>query len=336
MEILDIILMILLLLHFSLVSGQSVELFENSQKDCETQCVKGLVSGSDTVNFTAQVQYSDDPNMNILFFVKRNYDRMYQLLSLYNIHEDCNRNKYLTCTDVSQNVINITIRQVAFTELSEALIYVKLVTSSHVEIKSETRRFPLINNPSNTTGRLVINGQEITKDNDQCLSAISGNDLSIHFKCESQVLPCLIDVVFDDEEKHVQGTYEVKCNRKIKSQNLKKFTIYYGACKLEHTPKIKRCTISVTEWSTRNLPILLAVMVASSTFLICIIIFIIVRIILKALRNKLHLKQQLERKGKHKTEMGDFLPSHVNQSTQDSDHISLSSESTLYISAAED
>ncbi|CAL1542453.1 unnamed protein product, partial [Lymnaea stagnalis] len=232
-------------IHLKLMSpvyGKSITLSLSRQEDCITNCSKGLISGIDIVVFKCNVNYVNDPNLEFVqFYVKKKTERAFNFIRSYNVKE-CDSKKNFECTRLSQFMVNISIRIQALTDYNGGEIFGELVTNSIQDKRSETQLFPLIYDSSTVDSELIINGHKIQQDDDKCFMDVPEKYVHIVFNCRSEVSPCLIEIVFDNEGKHVKGIETINLTKtKYIGES---FTVFHAVCSMDKNIHIKRCSKS--------------------------------------------------------------------------------------------
>ncbi|CAL1532400.1 unnamed protein product [Lymnaea stagnalis] len=232
--------LLMLLAYYEFMHAQTMQISHYRQHS-ETKCTEGLLSG-DIIIFKAEVDYREDPKMKYVFiYIKKKMDILPDA-SVYNLQDDFTMNR-TCCQRMNTNRVIITIKMNVTKTYSDAKIYGRLITTKAKEIVSEFQHFPKIYDYSDIDSVLNVNGKNISPKDDTCVISLDVPDVIIFFACQSQISPCLIEISSTDSTKLIQRNYSAAyITSKKKSKDID-VTIRYGACRLDKTPFVIRCTL---------------------------------------------------------------------------------------------
>ncbi|CAL1535057.1 unnamed protein product [Lymnaea stagnalis] len=189
----------------SCLKCQLITLFDFKQEDSQSQCSKGLISGFDVVVFKCHVDYSEDTAMKyVTFQVKKTSYTKFTFFTDCNIQEDCKNSTNINGIHIDKFVIELTVSLNATKSLSGAKLRGILYTSDNMKIMSNEKFLPEISDHTEASGQLIVNGKNINS-SDECRESISRSELFIVFLCESNVVPCLIEISTNDSTEIVHG-----------------------------------------------------------------------------------------------------------------------------------
>ncbi|CAL1531163.1 unnamed protein product [Lymnaea stagnalis] len=206
--------------------GQRIRLFQYRQEDSETNCTHGLISDVDTVVFKAEVDLSGLNNMRYVYFqLKSKSDSHFTTFKSIVINGSV-AEKY-SWEIIRPQVAQITIKDKAKTEYSFASIRGIVVTSDFKEVISDQQIFPEIRESTDIKISLLTNGVETPIQNNVCDIRVTEANIVIIFECQSQTVPCLIEISATDLMTPLLGKGYVLHTSKMPELNI---TIKYATC----------------------------------------------------------------------------------------------------------
>ncbi|CAL1535061.1 unnamed protein product [Lymnaea stagnalis] len=231
---------------FVIIGCQQITVMDYNQDESRTRCSRGLIEDVDEVSFKCLVDYSQDTKMKfIVFQIKRKHYHQFNFLTDCNIQDDCNSTSNTYGKRLDTYEIEVTIRLKASVEYNGAKMRAVLITSKDKEIASSEIIFPDTSDFSNASGNLIINGNVINNNGTKCLFVVTRSELNVVFVCESEVLPCLIEISSGDLNDTLRGTGHVTFNKILyKHTETIDLQIKYGLCRLDVGHQIRTCKVT--------------------------------------------------------------------------------------------
>ncbi|CAL1535054.1 unnamed protein product [Lymnaea stagnalis] len=233
-------------------STQKITIKDFSYKHSNKSCTNVLINDIDVVEFTCLVDYSEAPDVNyVIFQTKKTNETRFIFLTDCNIQEGCKDSQTAHGRQIGKDTIEITVRVIAKSSLSGAKLRGLLYTPDNKATTSSEVIFPNIKDLNDAEGKLIINGNTITQST-QCQEVITRPELNVLFVCESQVLPCLIEISTDGSIKRCQGRGNCTWNKDYPSQSEVYVLIKYAVCNLNGISKSVSCRLNFEYNSTAN------------------------------------------------------------------------------------
>ncbi|CAL1531153.1 unnamed protein product [Lymnaea stagnalis] len=237
----------LIAINYVYVNGLSLKLLPYRQEDSDTNCTHGLISDIDTVVFKAELDYSQDVNFKYIY-CQRKTTTDQDFIFLKDIVVNSSVIDQSTWEQIGKHDVKITVRVKANKLSSRARIRCVLLSSNYQEIISDEQIFPEIRDTTDINSRLLINGEEI-KTPHMCVTRATGTDIVVIFECDSQVLPCLIEITATDLMVPLFGKgYVIHTSRRP----VLNITIKYASCTLKGQVNTIKCSINLDDSSSNK------------------------------------------------------------------------------------
>ncbi|CAL1528384.1 unnamed protein product [Lymnaea stagnalis] len=268
------ILVILIILNkFS--CGQEIQMFAIRQEDCNTKCTSGLISNVDKIFFNTTVKLKKDLQKNsiVRFEIMPKTSMEFKLLFSVDINSECTENKktdnYYHCSKISEDAYNISIYSQVLPLFTEASIRGVIKHYNQTEMAGDEIKLPKIVEPTDVTGILTVNGNNIT-DEDACKFIIDKDVLriDIEYVCMGQATPCLIEISSNDSTNIDVGENRAVFKRFLYQEITINVKIKYALCRLDLAYKHMECNVTKRGQSYQRITLIIVICTGILTLIV--------------------------------------------------------------------
>ncbi|CAL1528394.1 unnamed protein product [Lymnaea stagnalis] len=260
-----------------LLQGQGIKVFQIRQEDCDTKCSNELLNEIDSFALNTTVLLTTElmNNSVVIFEIMPKTSTAFNYLFSVDIKSDCTQSKKpgsnYHCSQIADNMFNISITSKAVTSLSQATIRGQIKHYNLTLIAQSEQNLPKICEPTDVFSHLTINGQNVT-DTENCTLTLNEDDLSLEFECIGPAKPCLIDLRASDTNDKVTGEDKVVIQRLIHEDV--QLEIRHALCRLDTKVINISCTVFKGPNKHHKMAMILAICTGIPTIIILLSVIV--------------------------------------------------------------